>query len=224
MVLKRFPSGNNSFMKCFSKFGMKKMSLNTKLSRNYLNQLKSLPRNYTFRTSSLNFANFMENCNSTQAEKTIWISKRTIIQLIDQIANSFEKYYFILVIFMDLSKAFDIVYHSILIKKLYGVQGSNLRWFESYFSNRKEYISYNNKNCTTFESITCGVSHGYILGPLLFLIHVRDPPNATNILDPVMFANDTNLLYSHHDIKTLFYTVNEELEKLGGWFTANKYH
>ena len=166
----------------------------------------------------------MENCNSTQAEKTIWISKRTIIQLIDQIANSFEKYHFILVIFMDLSKAFDIVYHSILIKKLYGVQGSNLRWFESYFSNRKEYISYNNKNCTTFESITCGVSHGYILGPLLFLIHVRDPPNATNILDPVMFANDTNLLYSHHDIKTLFYTVNEELEKLGGWFTANKYH
>ena len=37
-----------------------------------------------------------------------------------------------------------------------------------------------------------------------------------------MFADDTNLFYSHHDIKTLFSTVNEELEKLGGWFTANR--
>ena len=42
-----------------------------------------------------------------------------------------------------------------------------------------------------------------------------------NILDPIMFEDDINLLYSHHDIKTLFSTVNEELEKLGGWFTAN---
>ena len=37
-----------------------------------------------------------------------------------------------------------------------------------------------------------------------------------------MFADDTNLFYSHHDIKTFFSTVNEELEKLGGWFTANR--
>ena len=36
-----------------------------------------------------------------------------------------------------------------------------------------------------------------------------------------MFADDTTPFYSHHDIKTRFSTVNEELEKLGGWFTAN---
>ena len=37
-----------------------------------------------------------------------------------------------------------------------------------------------------------------------------------------MFADDTNLFYSHHGIKTLFSIVNEELEKLGDWFTANR--
>ena len=37
-----------------------------------------------------------------------------------------------------------------------------------------------------------------------------------------MFANDTNSFHSHRDIKTLFSRVNEELEKLGGWFTANR--
>ena len=75
----------------------------------------------------------------------------------------------------------------------------------------------------SLESITYGVPQGYILGPLLFLIHVNDLPNAANILDPVMFADSTDLFYSHHNIKTLFYAVNEELEKLGGWFTANKF-
>ena len=44
---------------------------------------------------------------------------------------------------------------------------------------------------------------------------------STNILDPILFAHDTNLFYLHNNIKTLFSTVNEELEKLGSWFTAN---
>ena len=37
-----------------------------------------------------------------------------------------------------------------------------------------------------------------------------------------MFVDDTDIFYSHHDVKTLFSTVNEELEKLGDWFTANR--
>ena len=43
-----------------------------------------------------------------------------------------------------------------------------------------------------------------------------------HILGPIMFADDTDLFYSHHDIKTLFSTVSEELEKLGAWFTSNR--
>ena len=131
---------------------------------------------------------------------------------------------FTLDIFINLSKAFGTVDHSILIKKLklYEVKGNNLRWFESCLSNRKQYISYNGNKCTTFESITYGVPQGSIVGPLLFLVYVNDLPNATNILDPIMFADDKNLFYSHHDIKTLFSTVNEELEKLAGWFTGNR--
>ena len=105
--------------------------------------------------------------------------------------------------------------------KNYGVRGNNLKWFESYLNNRKQFIAYNNKY-TSFETITCGVPQGSILGPLLFLIYVNDLNQVSNILDPIMFADDTNFFYSHHQIKTLFETVNCELKNISQWFRANK--
>ena len=151
-------------------------------------------------------------------------TEHAIIQLIDQINNCFEKNHFTLGIFIDLKKAFDTVDHAILIKKLkhYGIIGNNLRWFESYLENRKQYITYKTTKFMTFENMTCGVPQGSILGPLLFLLYINDLSNVSNILDLIMFADDTNLFYSHHNIKELFTAVNKELQKLGDWFTSNK--
>ena len=120
---------------------------------------------------------------------------------------------------MDLSKAFDTVDHKILISKLknYGVRGKNLKWFESYFNNRKQFVSYNNKY-TSFETIACGVPQGLILGSLLFLIYINDLNQVSNILDPMMFADDTIFFYSHHQIKTLLWTKKYQPV----WFRANK--
>ena len=54
-----------------------------------------------------------------------------IVQLVDKIFDSFEKEQFTLGVFIDLSKAFDTVDHSILLKKLklYGITDKNLAWF-----------------------------------------------------------------------------------------------
>ena len=61
-----------------------------------------------------------------------------------------------------------------------------------------------------------------ILRPLLFLLYVNDLKNAPSVLDPVMFADDTNLFYSHSNIQKLFSTMNEELASINQWFTSNK--
>ena len=55
---------------------------------------------------------------------------------------------------------------------------------------------------------------GSILGPLIFLIYANDLQYASNLLDPIIFADDTNLFYVEENIKTLFDIANIELQKI----------
>ena len=142
-----------------------------------------------------------------------------ILKLIDEITDSLSKRN----IFMDLSKAFDTIDHNILIQKLkaYGVRGKALSWFEDYLRNRRQFVSFKSKT-SSVSTVKCGVPQGSILGPLLFLIYINDIVNATPLLTHILFADDTNIFYSHKDINTLIITVNLELAKLSCWFKCNK--
>ena len=155
--------------------------------------------------------------------QTAHSTDHAIIQLVNEISKSFEENKFTLGVFIDLSKAFDTVNHKILITKLknYGIRNKNLKWFISYLSNRKQFISCDEQH-TDMANITCGVPQGSILGSLLFLIYVNDLYKASKILNPIMFADDTNLFFSSYDIKTLFHIVNQELINIHEWFKANK--
>ena len=84
--------------------------------------------------------------------------------------------------------------HNILLEKLkaYGIQSENLKWFRSYLSNRKQFISYDDSK-TEMKTVEWGVPQGSILGSLLFLTFVNDLNNSTKVLDPVLFADDANL-------------------------------
>ena len=146
-----------------------------------------------------------------------------LILLIDRITEALDKGDCVVGIYLDFSKAFDTVNHEILLQKLimYGIQDIALEWFRDYLTNRSQYVTYNFKKSAK-ENITCGVPQGSILGPLLFLIYINDLAMVSNAFLSVLFADDTNLFISGHDIETLCNKINEDLEKIQEWLCANK--
>ena len=146
-----------------------------------------------------------------------------IIELVDKINTAVEKNKTAIGIFLDLSKVFDTIDHGILLYKLehYGFSGIVSKWFENYLSNRKQYVSYNSQE-SQLEDIVCGVPQGSILGPLLFILYVNDITYTSNVLDFILFADDTTILYSHENIESKIDVVNVELKEVSNWFKTNK--
>ena len=141
----------------------------------------------------------------------------------DQLIASLENGEYTIGTFLDFSKAFDTVDHVILLKKLshYGIRGSALKWFESYLSNCKQYVTYNGIASST-QTIRCGVPQGSILGPLLFLIYINDFCSICKHTMPILFADDANLFSSGKDIRTLENNINNELLNISLWLKVNK--
>ena len=76
-------------------------------------------------------------------------------------------------------------------------------------TNREQFVSINGVDSKIVKTF-CGVPHGSVLGPLLFLIYINDLPNATEFLT-LLFADDTTFQYSGTSLDLLFETCNFEL-------------
>ena len=121
-----------------------------------------------------------------------------------------------------MAKAFDSVSHSILLDKLrtYGVRGVALQLFQSYLSNRSQYVKVNGVK-SSLQHILFGVPQGSILGPLLFLVFINDLPDATSLYVK-LFADDTFLCAQNANFTLLQAEVNSELNKVADWLLSNK--
>ena len=121
---------------------------------------------------------------------------------------------------IDLAKAFDAVDHKILLRKMeiYGIDETTLEWFENFLTNRKQYIQISNiKN--RFKKCCMRSSPGINIRSSFILDIFKRPTICFKFIRP---HYDTNLFYAEENIKTLFDTVNIELQKVSQWFIYNK--
>ena len=144
---------------------------------------------------------------------------------VNHIINKTSSKEHVLGIFIDLSKAFDTIDHSILLHKLeyYGIRGNAHKLLESYLSNRTQFTSV--LSCESDKaSVIYGVPQGSVLGPLLFLIYINDLLNCSKTAMFVLFADDTNIFVSGKTYREAVEKANVVLEAVSKYMWSNKLH
>ena len=127
-----------------------------------------------------------------------------------------------LLLLCDFSKAFDMVDHRILLKKLYhyGIRGPALNWLKSYLSNRKQFVSVNDMDSNTLD-IAYGVPQGSILGPLLFVIYINDIPEIAGYAKFIIYADDANIIITAATIEEVYNQLLSLINNLVKWVNFN---
>jgi hypothetical protein len=127
-------------------------------------------------------------------------------------------------IFYDLTTAFDYVNHNILLYKLefYSITGRANNLIKSYLNDRYQSVLIKNKylknNFSEWEKVKQGVPQGSILGPLFFLLYINDLPGIINdISKPTIFADDTNIIFTHSNLTAFKEEINIVVEKISNW-------
>ena len=126
----------------------------------------------------------------------------------------------IIVIYLDMTKAFDRVPHRRLLSKIqsYGISGSLLSWLKSYLSDRTQVVSVDG-HLSQPVPVTSGVIQGSVLGPLLFLLYINDVFSVIHHGVPFLFADDIKLIYEFHEnnLSSSLMHINSDLSRLDDW-------
>ena len=131
-----------------------------------------------------------------------------------KIYQSFDEGFNVRSVFLDLSKAFDKVWHDDIIFKLKqnGISGNLLDLSPNFLRNRKQRVLLNGQT-SSWVDVDAGVPQGFILSPLLILIYINDTGDGISS-NAKLFADDTSLFSVVHNANTKTKELNNDLLNL----------
>ena len=140
-----------------------------------------------FETNNLlhpNHHGFRANHNTTTA----------LLQMYDNWVEAMDRGEATGVCFLDMSAAFDLVSHSVLLDKLllYGFEDTSYTWIKSYLEDRKQTVCIDG-TCSALLSLEAGVPQGSIIGPILYIIFTNDLPETIHEHLPQELPQDCHL-------------------------------
>ena len=152
------------------------------------------------------------------------------LRMADDIHKEIQADNIVIVVLLDLSAAFDTIDHNILLTKLFkdfGICGSALNWFRSYLQNRSFSVKVG-KAFSTFLSLLFGVPQGSLLGPILFILYIKQLQKiaAKYGLSIQLYADDSQLYISFHPsnpngLHNITERINDCLADIKQWMVEN---
>lgn len=142
-----------------------------------------------------------------------------IHRVVNYIHTSFEQRKYCSAVFLDVSQAFDKVWHTGLLYKLkLKLPPQFYLIIKSYLDKRYFYVKVNDEQ-TNLVPITAGVPQGSVLGPLLYVLFTSDLP-LNSKTETATFADDTVIMASHRNEKTASHYVQANLNEIEEWLST----
>jgi hypothetical protein len=151
------------------------------------------------------------------------------------IQESMDKLLYVLGSFFGLTKAYDVIYHDILLNNLecYVIRGTIKAWTESYLSYRLQFLEIfqtdnTRRNQKIYKSSCKEIKHqvpqGSVLGLLLFLLYINDLPLNIQNAKLVLFADNINIIITDKSIDAVQIWLNRVIRQFGTWFSNNSFY
>jgi len=155
-------------------------------------------------------------------------TKTAVLHVLSEIQTAADQGDFSALVLLDLSAAFDMVDHEVLLKRLdisYGVTGCALKWFQSYLCGRKQHVCPRLTKSSTVR-LLCVVPQGSVLGPILFVLYTADLVRLIEQhgLHGHLFGDDTQVIGScqPRDVNALQSRMSICFDDVAAWMRSNR--
>ena len=118
-------------------------------------------------------------------------------------------------VLVHLRKVYHTVGRARVLSKLslYGINGEESKWFESYLFDRKQYVFFGRVKSAT-QSVSCGVPQGSLLGPLLFTLLINDIDLQLNHCEIVLYVDDAVIYCANKNCDNIESKFNTDIDQV----------